>query len=193
MAEQSRAINQRLLASLPESARCPTCRYSLKGLTESRCPECGTAFDPASVVPLRKTFSALDEIGWFILAVGVWFVLFFVTFFVLNIAIENYDYGLFSFLTAFTVGWAGREWLVKNPPYRHLGLFFRSLSRGVFVILFVVSMIVLIPLNSYQCPHGTFVGLGPVGIAHSNCGGPCRNRHPLLRSVHVLGDWYFCY
>jgi hypothetical protein len=25
---------------------CKTCRYSLNNLTEHRCPECGTAFDP---------------------------------------------------------------------------------------------------------------------------------------------------
>jgi hypothetical protein len=28
-------------------ARCLTCGYLLRGLTETRCPECGTAFDPA--------------------------------------------------------------------------------------------------------------------------------------------------
>jgi hypothetical protein len=26
--------------------RCKTCHYSLDGLTEHRCPECGTPFDP---------------------------------------------------------------------------------------------------------------------------------------------------
>jgi hypothetical protein len=26
--------------------RCKTCHYSLEGLTEHRCPECGIAFDP---------------------------------------------------------------------------------------------------------------------------------------------------
>jgi hypothetical protein len=26
--------------------RCPRCEYNLTGLTENRCPECGTAFDP---------------------------------------------------------------------------------------------------------------------------------------------------
>ena len=26
--------------------RCKTCHYSLSGLTEHRCPECGAAFDP---------------------------------------------------------------------------------------------------------------------------------------------------
>jgi uncharacterized paraquat-inducible protein A len=29
-----------------ELVRCKTCHYSLMGLTEHRCPECGTPFDP---------------------------------------------------------------------------------------------------------------------------------------------------
>lgn len=33
-------------ASLPESARCRNCGYSLHGLAEHRCPECGLQFDP---------------------------------------------------------------------------------------------------------------------------------------------------
>jgi hypothetical protein len=28
------------------TGHCGVCRYSLRGLTEPRCPECGTAFDP---------------------------------------------------------------------------------------------------------------------------------------------------
>lgn len=33
--------------SIPEGARCRDCGYSLCGLADSRCPECGTAVDPA--------------------------------------------------------------------------------------------------------------------------------------------------
>ncbi len=31
------------------SLHCPMCRYDLTGLRESRCPECGAAFDPAAL------------------------------------------------------------------------------------------------------------------------------------------------
>lgn len=41
---------------LPEEARCVKCDYLLRGLSEARCPECGTPFDPAS---LNDTFIAL--------------------------------------------------------------------------------------------------------------------------------------
>jgi uncharacterized paraquat-inducible protein A len=35
---------QRLAASPANSVSCPTCGYNLTGLTESRCPECGSKF-----------------------------------------------------------------------------------------------------------------------------------------------------
>lgn len=35
---------QRLAASPANSISCPTCGYNLTGLTESRCPECGSKF-----------------------------------------------------------------------------------------------------------------------------------------------------
>ena len=40
---------------LPEHARCGQCGYRLRGLREPRCPECGTAFDPAKI---RNAFIA---------------------------------------------------------------------------------------------------------------------------------------
>ena len=38
----------------PDPTRCLTCGYLLLNLTEPRCPECGTAFDPAKL-PLLQT------------------------------------------------------------------------------------------------------------------------------------------
>jgi hypothetical protein len=39
--------------SLPESATCLNCGYSLRGLTEPRCPECGVPFRPESPSTFR--------------------------------------------------------------------------------------------------------------------------------------------
>jgi len=38
---------------LPENARCLQCDYQLRGLTKSRCPECGRDFDPADLLSYR--------------------------------------------------------------------------------------------------------------------------------------------
>jgi len=37
---------------LPSHARCEGCGYSLRGLTEPKCPECGTPFDPSRLVKM---------------------------------------------------------------------------------------------------------------------------------------------
>ena len=34
------------MPSVPTSAICATCKYSLRGLSNNRCPECGNPFDP---------------------------------------------------------------------------------------------------------------------------------------------------
>lgn len=41
-------------ADLPADARCPRCDYQLRGLTETRCPECGSPFDPLSFRHLHE-------------------------------------------------------------------------------------------------------------------------------------------
>jgi hypothetical protein len=37
-----------------EGLRCPQCEYDLSGLSESVCPECGAAFDPATLPGLLR-------------------------------------------------------------------------------------------------------------------------------------------
>jgi hypothetical protein len=45
-------------------------------------------------------------------------------------------------------------------------------------------------LATWSCPHGSGFGVGPVGVARSAVGGPCRNHRPNLKSWHVRGNWY---
>jgi predicted amidophosphoribosyltransferase len=54
--------------------RCKACRYSLKSLTEHRCPECGRELDPSDSTTV-VTESALEEKREIWLGLGVWIVL----------------------------------------------------------------------------------------------------------------------
>ena len=44
MSETARERAERLNASGRDGVVCPTCGYNLTGLTEPRCPECGSQF-----------------------------------------------------------------------------------------------------------------------------------------------------
>ena len=58
-------------ANAIEGLYCPTCEYLLAGLTEHRCPECGTEFDPDALRPWQlkspqpvDPWSESGSIGW---------------------------------------------------------------------------------------------------------------------------------
>lgn len=67
--------------------RCKTCQYSITGVTEHRCPECGTAFDPtepASNSPLLRYWFRVachTAIVSLVLSVAVFAFLFLTTYF----------------------------------------------------------------------------------------------------------------
>src|SRR5438477_4181330 len=49
-------------SAISETIRCPLCRYDLRGLSESRCPECGYRFDwPDLLDPARREHPFLFE------------------------------------------------------------------------------------------------------------------------------------
>lgn len=54
--------------ALADDATCPSCGYSLRGLTESgQCPECGHRYDPLTLgrcTPLPDTLTLVIDLGW---------------------------------------------------------------------------------------------------------------------------------
>jgi hypothetical protein len=57
----------------------------------------------------------------------------------------------------------------------------------------LICIYILVIANQLQlrtCPHGTTAGIGPVGVAYSPVGGPCRNSVPIIRSWRIGGNWY---
>jgi hypothetical protein len=62
----------------------------------------------------------------------------------------------------------------------------KFLLYGFCIVLFLTAG----GIASWNCPHGTAIGIGHLGIAHSAVGGPCRNRLPHLKSWHLGGNWY---
>jgi hypothetical protein len=59
---------------------------------------------------------------------------------------------------------------------------------GVLVLLAVT----LVFSSWYtRCPHGTTVGVGPVGICYSGAGGPCRAETG--GGTRLAGNWYLAY
>jgi hypothetical protein len=56
-------------------------------------------------------------------------------------------------------------------------------------------LLLLAPLVTYgtgtfasdTCPHALYWSVGPIGLAHSTVGGPCRNHGG---GVHLFGQWW---
>jgi hypothetical protein len=66
-------------------------------------------------------------------------------------------------------------------------------ERAARVMTWLLCGYILLAANQLHlrsCPHGTTVGIGPVGVAHSRVGGPCRNSVPIIRSWRIGGNWY---
>jgi len=61
--------------AVPDTARCRTCGYALKGLCEPRCPECGESFEPGDVTTYvltrrRRYYNRLSVlVPWCVVAI----------------------------------------------------------------------------------------------------------------------------
>src|SRR6476659_8286291 len=57
--------------AVPRAARCRSCGYSLRGLSEHRCPECDRTFDPARRGTMRLPLRPQSRLGRIFPAIGI--------------------------------------------------------------------------------------------------------------------------
>ena len=190
-----------------DDARCVACDYPLRGLPGRRCPECGRAFDPADPAGVRRgrrpSWIVRRWVGQNVGPTLVWAAVTGVACLVLQDLFtgsrSDWDGsdGPGVLALACVAGLAAREPVrraavrlnpVDAPP--------RRASRRARRWLFITALATGLALAGqetavwHQCPHGTQVGVFGIGLAHSGCGGPCRNAVRALVATHVAGDWY---
>lgn len=115
--------------TIPDTARCRTCGYLLRGLVEPACPECGRAFDPQDPKSFDLDFERRRRL-WakrVAVALSVAALLFF-----------GFPRRLLRGTITFTCGQCGEQHLVKRwepvpprwIPWRYFGIARRSHTAG---------------------------------------------------------------
>jgi hypothetical protein len=67
-------------------------------------------------------------------------------------------------------------------------------ERAFAIASYLLVLILWIPtVHTTGCPHGSLTQIGPIGIASSNVGGPCRNSMQWRKLIHLGGRWYLCF
>ena len=182
---------------------CLDCGYPLRGLIGTQCPECGRAFNPADPEsfegPTRAVRRLRRALNWAPIAASVATIGGVLV--GAHLLEREVSYGYFGFLWRApsllligTVGLAGyarsraRRALLGGAADPH------PISERVFRSLTWIACVALLftpgGVREWSCPHGWGMGLGPVGIAHSTVGGPCRNTVSYDYVWRVTGPWY---
>ena len=175
-----------------EQGFCLGCGYALRGLTETRCPECGRAFDPFDPrtmrvpgFPKRPPPKPLP----FAVVIVLWSVL------AALLMLVGMLSSTWAMCAGALAGWIGifiaarlriakeRRAAARGEPLagtRHW--------RSVAVILFVLPL--LTGFGHQRCPHGRYYRYGPVTLFRdTQGGGPCRNYVNGTRFEAAKG-WY---
>ena len=186
-----------------DGATCLGCGYPLRGLSDPRCPECGRAFDPTdpySVDSLAYAQRRLRRaLHWAPLAVWIATL-------GTMLVVEAYAYNRYEFydwlpfplatclivaiLTAWIArGLARRALIGRRPDPSRLS------ERLARIGMWLTCGFIFLAFNGngfqvWTCDHGTGWSLGPVGLAHSTVGGPCRNHIDYRKVWRVAGAWY---
>lgn len=176
----------------PEEATCLGCGYALRGLRARACPECGRAFDPADPLSMR-TSQRIDRalrraLFWAPMSAAIATLVVLMLVLLMTRHLNALWLAAAVLLAAFIRRRARLSLLAGAPEPNPLT---EGAARvGGWLLAGFVLLVAGGGFHFTQCPHGTLFGVGPVGIAHSTVGGPCRNRVPIQRTWNVTGNWY---
>jgi hypothetical protein len=174
---------------LPDHARCAACGYELRGLTQSRCPECGKAFDPSNQDTFRQPGDVPRQVRrllWRSRAVLRWPPLHWVLLAVIATALvalmslrglRFWDNLIWHGVLSFGLGW-GLWAVILHKAFKVVAGPRRSLVRAALAIV-TCALLLTIPLSWTlgfdRCPHGRWVIVGPHVTGFCIDGRPCRN------------------
>lgn len=197
----------------PNDATCLQCGYPLRGLSTSRCPECGRAFDPLRPETFRRPddpgtirkgidsiLSAVDATlerpRRFLSHFGTGTIALATLIFLLTCADmgpRHQPQTLASLLLPWlwAVVLARLAFRTIRPAGRRAPCGWRAMTVALLLASIVVPS--LLYRRTYSCPHGTLVMYGHYGIAHSPNGGPCRNFLKQREVVHWKDDVYLVF
>ncbi len=180
---------------VPRDARCLGCGYSLRGLAEPRCPECGRPFDPADPTSVRlparrrprrepAVVHAAGDVGLIALGlttVGRW-----------DGATAAADLGwlIWVLLAVLLVGQrlVGLLDWVTGPSSPAAAAAARTSRRWAARCL-VLAVVLNLSAASGACPHSRWFVAGPIGLMYSP-DGPCRNRRAPSVVAGPSHGWY---
>ena len=181
------------LSPLADQGRCKECGYALRALTLPRCPECGRPFDPADPETMDlpehlrpRNGGPPEPFGNNMVGAAVLINVLAAAWFFIQEPVCQFL--LVAVWTPVGIRWyrrnhASPEQLLLRPEgYRH----WRRVLKAT-LLLSILSF----PLY-HSCCHATTIRIGPVGISHSTCGGPC-NTQPHHGGRHIAGNWYWAW
>lgn len=173
-----------------EVGRCLGCGYMLKSLPKPRCPECGRAFDRYDAASMKLPGLRKSHMLWprtfGRLMIDISLVAGVLTLY----ASEGSEIALILAPLVWLVVPIS-VWLRRRHRAEILSTLDEPSWQLTVKIIFgvTVSLTFLILFQYHSCPHGTTIGIGPVGLCYSTNGGPCHN-DGCNGGDQLFGNWY---
>jgi hypothetical protein len=177
-------------AGYQHRAFCLGCGYALRGLPETRCPECGRGFDPRKPMTMRVpglNSRPPPKPVPFGIAINLWALT------ATAVTTIGLMAGLWSPSVLGAMVWLGIlvAWRRRNRWDRGARGWYLSGPRAwrpVVAALLILSL--LSGIGHHRCPHGRYYRYGPVSVFHGvQAGGPCRN-HVTGTRFELTATWY---